>query len=58
MRGWGQMGINEAVGSKNIAGGTFWDRVVNGTVGRGRERIFVPVNVMVSVLDTILVQWR
>jgi hypothetical protein len=52
------MGINEAVGSKNIAGGTFWDCVVNGRVGRGRERIFVPVNVMVSVLDTILVQWR
>jgi hypothetical protein len=55
-RGWGQTGINEAAGSKSVAGGTFWGRVVNSTVGMGRQRISVPVNVMVSVLDIILLE--
>jgi hypothetical protein len=33
---------NTAAGAKDVAGGTFLTRVVNGTAGRGRERVFVP----------------
>jgi hypothetical protein len=50
------MRMKSAAGTRNVADGTFWGRVVNRTVGRGRERILVPVNVMVSELDTSLVR--
>jgi hypothetical protein len=32
--------MNRAAGLKDVAGGTFRSCVVNGTVGRGRERVF------------------
>jgi hypothetical protein len=47
--------MESAAGTKRVAGGTFWDRVVTRTVGRVRERSGVPVNVMVSDLATSLV---
>jgi hypothetical protein len=52
---WGSMGMNTAVGTKNSADGAFFSRVVNITTGRGRGRILVPVDIMVSDLETTLV---
>jgi hypothetical protein len=47
--------VNTAAASKNAAGGEFSNRVVNGTVERGRERILVPMGFVVSDLETTLV---
>jgi hypothetical protein len=47
--------MNMAVGMKNAAGGAFLTRVVKATIGRGRGRVLVPVDITVSVLDMILV---
>ena len=49
------MGINRAAAAKNDADGAFVSRVVNRMVGRGRGCIWVPVDVMVSDLETPLV---
>jgi hypothetical protein len=54
--GMGQMGRNKAAGLKNAMRGTFWDRVVNGTIGRGHGRVWGPVEVIVSALDTQVVR--
>jgi hypothetical protein len=50
----GQMGLDTAAGSRNITRAAFLSRIVNGTIQRRRGRVFVPVDAMVSVLDTTL----
>ena len=54
-RAWGPTGMDMAVGMKNAAGGAFLTHVVKETIGRGRGRVLVPVDITVSVLDMILV---
>jgi hypothetical protein len=49
------MGINRAAAAKNDADGAFVSHVVNRMVGRGHGCIWVPVDVMVSDLETPLV---
>jgi hypothetical protein len=49
------MGMDTAAAAKNLSGSRFFSRVVNGMTERGRGRVRVPVDVMVSVLDNILV---
>jgi hypothetical protein len=39
---WGPTGTDTAAGTKNAAGGGFSNRVVKGTIGRGRGRVLVP----------------
>jgi hypothetical protein len=53
--GMGAKGMDTAAGTKNAVGGALLTRVVNATIGRGRGRILVPVDITVSVLDVILV---
>ena len=48
----GQMGLDTAAGSRNVARAAFLSRIVNGTMERGRGRVFVPVDIMVSALNT------
>jgi hypothetical protein len=43
-----------AAGSRNIARAAILSRILNGMIERGRGPIFVPVDAMVSVLDTTL----
>jgi hypothetical protein len=52
---WGQMGIDTAVGSIHIMRATFLSRIVNRTIGRECGRVLGPVDIMVSVLYTVLV---
>jgi hypothetical protein len=49
-----QIGLDTAAGSRNVARAAFLSRIVNGTIEGRRGRIFVPVDAMVSVLDTTL----
>jgi hypothetical protein len=51
----GPMGMDTAADTKNAAGGAFLSCVVDGTIGRGHERVLVPVEVVVSDLDTQVV---
>jgi hypothetical protein len=51
---WGAMGMDTAASSKNIAGGDDSSRIVKEMIGRGRGRVWVPGDAMVSVLDTTL----
>jgi hypothetical protein len=51
----GAKGLDTVAGTKNTAGGTLLTRIVKATIGRGRGRILVPVDITVSVLDVILV---
>jgi hypothetical protein len=53
---WGQTGMDTAAGSKNGTGADFLSGVVNGTVEGGQERVCVPVELRVSVLDVNLVK--
>jgi hypothetical protein len=46
------MGLDTAAGSRNVARTAFLSRIVNGTIERGRGRVFVPVDIMVSALNT------
>ena len=48
---WGQMWMDTAAGSKNVAGSRFLSCVVNWTMERGRGRVFVPEVDIVSALD-------
>jgi hypothetical protein len=50
--GMGQMGLDTAAGSRNVAHAAFLSRIVNRTTERGRGRVFVPVDIMVSALNT------
>jgi hypothetical protein len=43
-------------GLDNVSGGCFSSCVVKVTIWQGRGRIWMPVNVMVSVLDIILLE--
>jgi len=52
---WGPTGTDTAARTKNTAGGSFSNGVVKGMIGRGRGRVFVPVDITVSALDMILV---
>jgi hypothetical protein len=47
--------MDMAPGSKNAAGGGFSSRIVKGTIGPGRGRIFGPVDIWVSALYINLV---
>jgi hypothetical protein len=51
----GAKGMDMAAGTKNSVGGALLTRIVKATIGRGRGRILVPVDITVSVLDVILV---
>jgi hypothetical protein len=53
--GMGPMGMDRAASSKNIVGSDFSSCVIQETIERGRGRVWVPGNAMVSVLDTTLV---
>jgi hypothetical protein len=59
----GAIRMDMAAGAKNIAGGDLSKRFVNGMIGRGRGRVWVPVEVIVSALDTqvmrldVLMNW-
>jgi hypothetical protein len=48
------VGVNRAAASKNVAGGSFSNRVVKGTIGRGRGQNLGPVDVIISALETTL----
>jgi hypothetical protein len=49
------MWLDRAAGSKNVARAAFLGRIVNGTMERGRGRVFVPMVVMVSDLNSTLI---
>ena len=51
----GAMGMDTAAGSRNVAGGGFLTREINGTMARGCGRVVGPMDVWVSALDTNLV---
>jgi hypothetical protein len=51
---WGPMGMDTAAGPKNVAGSHVLSRVINGTIERGRGCVLVPVDIMVSDLETTL----
>jgi hypothetical protein len=47
--------LDTVAGSKNATGGKFLRCSINGTIGRGRGRVVVPVEFVVSALDTTVV---
>jgi hypothetical protein len=53
--GMGQVGMETATGSKTGRAALFLTRIIKATIERGRGRVFGPVEVWVSALDTTVV---